>query len=268
VVGDTTLVTWTSGIVFGLDLATGAERWRRKFDAGIQATPVDCEIGGFHRAIMLTGRTLVTLDPATGHVIHSVLLAAASGTQVAAGFGQAVAILVDGRVVAVDLVKGELLWAADAKLDPAGPAAVSRVGLVLAASREGTLFALSRKDGAIVYAEKTDLGALDGGVTLDGGKVLLGSSRGRLAAFDLSNGKLLWGPKSVDAPPAGPARRLGQALYVVLRSGQLLSLGADGSPRTTLALPGAPIAAPVVCGERLIVTTSSSVLAVEPSEDE
>jgi outer membrane protein assembly factor BamB len=261
------LVGGHSGVLVGLDVASGEEKWRLRGDPILNA-PVSAEVDGRERAIVCRGNALAVVDATTGKVEREVALPAAPVAPPVARNGRAAAVLVDGRCAVVDVVQGKVLWAAEAKLDPVGaPVIATELGFVLAASREGSVVALALKDGATVYRRTQDLGPLEGGLAVEEGRIYVSTTRGRLFALDASDGRTLW--DQLDAGPlVGPARHLGTSIFAVLKTGDVVEHGVgDGKKRGTFHLDEALTAATTLAGPKLLVPAGSALYALERAED-
>lgn len=261
------LVGGRSGLLLGLDLASGQVKWRLKGEP-ILHPPLGVELDGRERAVVCRGNTLAVIDASQGTIEREVPLTAAPAAQPVAHAGRAVAVLVDGRAVLVDLVAGKPLWNVDAKVDPVGaPVLATELGFVLMASREGAVIALSLTDGATKYRRTADLGPLEGGLSVDDRAIYVSTTRGRLLALDVSDGRTLW-DQLQPAVPAAPPRRFSSSVYVPLRTGEIVELNpSDGKKRGSVQVEGIPSASPVICGTRLLLGAGFSVFALERAED-
>ncbi len=192
----------------------------------------------------------------------------APAAQPVARAGKAIAILVDGRAVLIDLATGKPLWNVDAKVDPAGaPVLAPDLGFVLMASREGAVVALSLTDGAPRYRRTAELGPLEGGLAVAERSIYVSNTRGRLLALDASDGRTLW-DQLQPAVPAAPPRRFASSIYVPLRTGEIVEVNpSDGKKRGSVQVEGIPSASPVICGTRLMLGAGFSVFALERAED-
>ncbi|GAB3379375.1 outer membrane protein assembly factor BamB [Spongiibacter taiwanensis] len=108
----------------------------------------------------------------------------------------------DGEVVAIDRLSGDIVWKSFVNAEVLGaPAASSRV--VVVQTFAGDIFGLNIENGERVWVYNTQPPRL----TLRGtsspvivrGVALVGLASGRLAAFDIDNGALLW-DESISAP--------------------------------------------------------------------
>jgi outer membrane protein assembly factor BamB/tetratricopeptide (TPR) repeat protein len=265
----TCLVGGKNGLLLGLELQKGEEKWRLKGSGAIIHAPLSVEVEGRERALVTRGATFVVIDAQTGTVEHEVTLPSAASSAPAARAGRAVAVLVDGRVSAVDLALGKVIWTVDAKIDAAGaPVIAPELGFVVAASREGTVVALSLADGATIYRAAPGLGTLEGGVAVDEGRIYIGTSKNRIAALDATDGRTLW-DQLLGTTLAAPPRRFATSLYAALRTGDLVELApGDGKRRSVTQTDGVPTASPVLCGTRLLLASGTAISSFERPEDE
>ncbi|MEZ0228309.1 MAG: PQQ-binding-like beta-propeller repeat protein, partial [Planctomycetota bacterium] len=256
-----------SGLLVGLDAIAGQEKWRVKGDP-IVHPPLGVEIDGKERIVVCRGTTLAVIDAEQGKIEREITLPAAAAAQPAARAGKAIAVLVDGRAVLVDLAAGKIAWNVDAKVDPVGaPVLATELGFVLMASREGAVVALSMADGASRYRRTADLGALEAGLAVDDRAIYVSTARGRLLALDAGDGRTLW-DQIQPAVPAAPPRRFGSSVYVPLRTGEVVELNpSDGKKRGSIQVEGIPSATPTLCGQKMLLGAGFSVYALEKAED-
>ena len=255
-----------SGLLLGLDLATGQERWRLKGEPVVHP-PVSAEVGGAERAVVCRGNKLAVIDAAEGKVDREIPLPAAPAAAPVARSGRAVAVLVDGTAVLVDLAQARIVWTRDVKVDPCGPPVIAiELGTVVAASHEGFVVALALADGSPVW-KKESLDKLEGGLSLDETRVYVATARGKLVALDASDGRLLW-EQIQPGPLVGPPVRLSTSIFVALRTGELEELlPGDGKKRGGSPVGGTPTASPAVLGDKLLLGAERAVLAFERAEE-
>ncbi len=271
VVGSEGATNSYSGILYGLDPATGQQKWCLAFDQK-GASKQNCPIAR---------------GPATGG-----LFGLSDGVVY---FG-----LASGTVYAVDASKGTDLWfSTEPKRDVwAAPAVAAQT--VYVTSLDHHLYALDRSTGALQWQQ--DLGAAVAGTpTLSDGKVYVGTFGNSLYALDAATGNVLWhkqadnwvwsGPAMVDGTlyfvdvggavyacqaetgdklcqqegqdlwkvkPGGPMRATpavtADTVYVGDRAGTLFALNrADGATRWSKTLKGQLLVTPLVVGDLVIV---------------
>lgn len=115
----------------------------------------------------------------------------------AIGFGEGLVLLgtKKGQVIAMDRETGEIRWRATVSSEVLSPPSASD-GLVVAQTIDGRVFALSVKDGTHVWSQQRAVPAL----SLHGtstpliyrGLVFCGFASGKLSAFELKTGRLVW----------------------------------------------------------------------------
>jgi outer membrane protein assembly factor BamB len=96
----------------------------------------------------------------------------------------------DGKVEAVDAVKGKRIWksATDLPLS-AGPGTDGKI--VVAGSSDGDVIALDAKDGAFLWSVRVTSEVLSAPVVVPG-KVIVRTVNGKIAALDSTSGEQLW----------------------------------------------------------------------------
>jgi outer membrane protein assembly factor BamB len=220
-------------------------------------------------------------------------LLAAAGLAVAVGF--------DGALSAWD-ADGTSVWQAAIGAPPALTPVGSR-GLILAAGDDGSLIAFSPSGGARMWASTLSSGparglaALDatafvidadarltvrderGGtmagvpedfraaaLVLDGDRLFIGRSDGRLECLDATSLKSFWRHR-LGAPLAAAPCTDGRRIFAVLRSGVLFALDRrSGDSRWWRPLPSTAVFRPVLwAGAVIAAGRSSLVLAFDPA---
>jgi alcohol dehydrogenase (cytochrome c) len=169
-------------------------------------------------------------------------------------------------VVKLDEAKGKLDW--DFRLAPAGRSAgawdpvIAELGkrqVVVVADRSGTVFALDRGTGRVLWRHFSGFEAV-GPIAVSGEAVFvpLGDGRqGMLLALNLSNGTLRW-KHGFPAPLAGPALATNNLVFATSSDGRVYAFNADGgrklwSEKVSVAIEGGLTAA----GNTLLVRAGS-----------
>ncbi|GIX30455.1 MAG: outer membrane protein assembly factor BamB [Porticoccaceae bacterium] len=138
-----------------------------------------------------------------------------------------------GRVVALDAVRGKVLWRTDLDRELSGGVGVGG-GLALVANLEGRVFALELDSGRLRWQVRIDREVL-GPPASDGEIVAVQSSDGHLLALDAQNGQERWRHR-VDVPslnlrlPLGP-EIVGGLVLAGFASGKVVALGTGGDLR-------------------------------------
>lgn len=149
---------------------------------------------------------------------------------------------------------------------------VTDTGLVITGSCDGTVYALDRKGGKLVW--RADLGApvmasatkvarripslvdMSGQPTTRSGGVLVGSSDGKLYALDEVRGQTIWS-FTTDGPVTGAAAIEGNRVYVGNRAGTLNCLSAaNGQQHWSARVNGSIASAPALDAQRVYVATN------------
>jgi outer membrane protein assembly factor BamB len=138
--------------------------------------------------------------------------------------GADVLIVVDAdRVVTVERATGRLVWEADREAGPAGPGALAGNLVIFSEGkgRDAAISAIRLEDGEPAWSVPTGARSL-GGPAIEGGRVFVGTSDGRVLAFTANEGSRLWEYRATGRVDTSPAVADG-LVYVV---GEDLSSGA------------------------------------------
>ena len=161
VVEDWIFVADRKGLVQGLDRGTGRPRWSRDTDLDISGGP------GVGSGLVLLGTT-------------------------------------DGEVVALDLETGDDKWRSRVSSEVLSVPA-SRMGVVVVHTIDGKLFGLDAANGNIIWTYDRSVPVLtlhgESSPVIVNGVVFSGFANGKLAAVELSSGRLLW--EATVTAPAG-----------------------------------------------------------------
>ncbi|MDX2165336.1 MAG: outer membrane protein assembly factor BamB [Gammaproteobacteria bacterium] len=146
----------------------------------------------------------------------------------------------EGGVWALNLNSGKAEWHATLS-DPIVSRPLVSNGKVFVRTLDGTVWALKNVDGSVAWtaAETIPTMVLSGGSkpVLMGNNIVVGSSNGKLTAYDAATGTVKW--KSVIAEPQGPSdvekmvdivadpKLSGSAIYVVTYQGNLSAVNAQ-----------------------------------------
>lgn len=236
-------VTSTYGELVALDARTGAVIWRQRFDAGIGGAPTVADGVVYVVARDASAWAIQTSD---GKVLWQLDAAPAP-----AGMGGASAPVVAGRAVIFPFATGEML------------AAMRQGGIGLWQANVA-----GRRVGR-GYSQVQDL---TGEPVVAGNVVYAGSSAGKLSAFDLDSGTMLW---TAQSGPTSPVQVAGGALFMTTDDAKLQRLdAATGRVIWSVDLPQYVREkikkqneiwvnyGPVLAGGRLFVPSSDGVLRV------
>jgi outer membrane protein assembly factor BamB len=237
VVGSEGATSSYSGVLYGLDPATGQRKWCLAFDqkgAQKQNCPVahiDQPPGLFGLAAAVDNRILGGMTLTNGVVY----------------FG-----LASGYVLAVDVAKGTDLWHYKAQRDVWAEPVVDANNVYIS-SLDHNLYALDRASGLARWQK--DLGAaVAGAPTLADGTLYVGTLGNKLYALDAANGNERW-PAFVATNWVwgGPTINQG-VLYFTDVSGTVFAIHADTGQQIWAQKPGGAMRAhPVLAGEALVV---------------
>ncbi len=275
-----------SGVVFGLDPATGVARWCVAFEEksarAENSQSTACTLLPRNAGTGLFG----IAPPADNRIVSGITL-----TDGVAYFG-----LASGEVYAVNALEGAPVWATPFQTGNSIWGAPHANGdLLYVSSLDHSLYALNRANGALVWSK--DLGAAIGGApTIADGRVFVGTFGKELYALDAATGEKQWsiptnnwiwdhvvveentlyftdlsgavtaldaatGVTQWTVTPGGALRAapalVGDKLYIGDRKGQLFALNrADGSTvwPAPIQLKGELLATPLVVNDRILLT--------------
>ncbi|MDF1586899.1 outer membrane protein assembly factor BamB family protein [Marinimicrococcus flavescens] len=239
-------VTESWGEVAALDAASGTELWRRNLLAPIRSAPAFAE-----------GRVLVRTA--------------------------------DNQLFVLGAAEGDVLWRHAGLFEQTGilgassPAVVGERVIVTYSS--GEVFALALADGSPIWTDTLlrprrtlaigTISDITGAPAVADGRVFLAGSGGETAAFSLGRGDRLWDHDLTSLFTPWPA---GEFVFLASERGELISLLAgNGRIRWVAPLNAAAAkdetpalwAGPVLAGGRLLLASSSGVLAsVSPANGE
>jgi outer membrane protein assembly factor BamB len=275
-------VTSAFGMVWALDLATGAEIWSRRFDAALTAPPT---IAGSALYIVGTDGTGWALDAATGKTDWQ-LSGAPSTASMVGGAAPAVAgdlVLFPtsaGELIAARRDTGQIVWrraVAGTRIGMAYAAVTDVTGdpvvqgdVIYVGNQSGRMMALDRATGTPIWTAEE---ATYGPVWPVGGSVFLMSDRNRLVRLDASTGAFVWAQELPLFTQARERRRA--AIYPhygpLLAGGRLIVGSGDGVLRSFDPVSGAPLgevelrsgaaSAPIAVGGTLYVVSRDGRLA-------
>lgn len=190
------------GMLWALDLASGAEVWSRRFDAALTAAPT---IVGGAAYVVASDSTGWALNAATGQVQWQ-LAGAPSPSSMVGGAAPAVAgdLVVfptpAGELIAARRDTGQIAWrraVAGTRLGVAYSAVTDVTGdpvvqgdVIYVGNQSGRVMALARATGTPIWTADE---AAYGPVWPVGGSVFLMSDRNRLLRLDAGSGAFVWG---------------------------------------------------------------------------
>jgi outer membrane protein assembly factor BamB len=224
-----------SGVVYGIERATGSRLWCVAFDPAA-AERVNCASYSVQGAGGLFG-----LGGAVDTRIVGGITVAGDG----AYFG-----LNNGHVFALDAATGEVRWSFTGARRDVWAAPVVDENAVYVGSLDHHLYALDRGTGDLLWSE--DMGAaLAGTPSLRDGRLYVGTFGSRLAALDAATGDEVWSVPTGNWVWSGPAFDNG-TLFVADVSGTLYAFPAGGGDPLWRATPGGQMRArPAVAEEQL-----------------
>ncbi len=237
-----------NGVIFTLDAANqlmatsaadGSQIWQRDLtptgerpgDAAGGAVSADKD-----RIYVTTGfGQLHAIDAKTGQDIWTHNLGAPTATQATVRGGIVYLASGDNKAWAFDAKTGRIRWqqaTSDQPLSSTGPSSAVVTGdLAVFGFSSAEMVAYLRQGGLQLWSSvlagkrpaeaAKSFAAISGGPVLSGSRLYAGTLAGRLGAFDLRSGKLLWTAQEGAAGPVWPARG---SLFVVNDNNELLRL--------------------------------------------
>ena len=200
IVGDLAITASGDGNVYGLELATGKERWRYALPPSNTAfvqSPLASD--GTRVFAGAWDRFLYALDARTGALVwkaqcteKSFAYSPAIGGPVV-GEGKVFVPSNDNQLHAFDAAMGTVLWTRVGTGDKFGyPSPAYKDGVVYAAGLgdKGDVYAISAKDGTILWTTATGETIYDSGAALGKDFLAIGSVSGRISILDLKDGKM------------------------------------------------------------------------------
>ena len=269
------------GILWALDLATGAEVWSKRFDAPLTAAPT---IMGGTVYVVASDSTGWSLDASTGQTNWQ-LSGAPSPSSMVGGAAPAVSgemVLFPtsaGELIAARRDTGQIMWrraVAGTRIGVAYASVTDVTGdpmvqgdVIYVGNQSGRVMALNRSDGRPIWTADE---AAYGPVWPVGGSVFLMSDRNQLVRLDASSGAFVWGtPLSLYTETRERRRAEIHPHYgPVLAGGRLIVGSGDGALRSFDPASGALVAetelrsgaavAPIVAGGTLYVVSRDGQL--------
>lgn len=273
------VVTAKDGMAISLDAATGAEQWRANIAGESLARPL---ISDELTIVQTIDNRLMALSLFDGRTVWNVVRSTPTltvrgsaspvivGSTVVAGFD-------NGRLVAVDVDSGDVLWEA-MLAPPTGRSALERlsdidgaiaaVGQdVYAAGYQGRIGALASESGQVLWSREVSSYE---GVAVDWNSVYATRDDGEIIAMARRDGTETWRNNDLlRREPTAPA-----SFYTTVAVGDLEGYvhffsNLTGEPVARVRLGSAAISsAPVAVADRLYVQTDSgSIAAYEVVED-
>lgn len=195
--GATAFIADDDGNIYAVNLATGALRWTAKAIGEVLAPPAVSD-GIVHVSAIdsdsLRGQ-LLALDVRTGRKAweFSPQVGVTTVSGPSAGDGSVVAGFEDRMVRSFVADGGEERWGAlTISVFPPATAPAIQPGMVFVADFRGGLYRLNSRTGHRDWDHQNNDLVVRSSPVVSGGAVLLGLEDGRLVAFDISSGDLVW----------------------------------------------------------------------------
>jgi outer membrane protein assembly factor BamB len=207
-------VVTTTGVVYALDLETGAALWQVSLDAGAHASPT------------IAGDLVIIAADDGVHALHS---ADGATAWTATGTGQvrgtpaltgrlAICMSTSGVATALDITTGATVWTKDLG-EPDDTSVAVDAGISVIGLASGDVVALDVADGTERWRTNTGDRARIGTPTIADGRVFVVTLDGHdadghhVAALELTTGRVLWRQPSPGGKPAySPALSGGLAI--------------------------------------------------------
>lgn len=227
-----------SGAVFGLDRATGAQRWCLVFDnkAAERLAALNCRMAAVPAPDNPLGISAVDNRIIAGLTFYD---------------GRVYFGMTNGRVYAVDAATGQDLWYAQSERDVWSAPVVDETAVYFG-SLDHRLYAVERASGQPLWTK--DFGAsLAGSPTLHEGRLYVGTFANSLYALDAASGEEQWRFETRNWVWDGPAVE-GGSLYFADVGGTVYALdAATGQQRWSQTPGGSMRARPTAVGDTLFV---------------
>lgn len=266
------------GSVFAYQAATGRELWRQDWKTEITG-------GLFHAEGLLLFGTgdahLYAIGAGDGALRWKTRVSSEVVSSPRLANGIVIAQTNDGKIFGIDASGGKILWTEQRSvpaltLRGAASPAISADGIVIAGHGNGKLSALDLRNGALLWeasiaipqgrSELQRMVDIDADPLIIAGVVYAVAYQGRIAALDLTSGRLLWTrDMSSHAGMTGDDRHL----FITAADSTVYAL--DRHSGATLwkqeGLKGRALSKPVIDQERLIVGDDSGALYWILAED-
>ncbi len=218
------------GALFGLNPATGAQKWCLALDSRARdrlatATAPCPLIPGGDEATFFG----LVMPPVDNRVIGGIVVRD----------GVAYVGLANNQVIAVDALTGEHRWTFKSTKHPIWTAPLVDETSVYVASLDHSLYALNRRDGSLKWS--VDLGASLGGTpALVDGILYVGTFGNKVVALRAADGRELWRAEATNWVWGGPAVRDGVVYYADL-AGAVFAVKAGNGQELWRRTPGGKI---------------------------
>ena len=260
VVGHASLFVVARGLIRALDAATGEDLWSAPVDAAITA-PLVWD-SGWLIAIVEPGEVLA-FRAADGALMWRRAVGAASPHSALPGGENALYVsLTDGRVVALGLERGELLWEQTLPGTLSAPAAAR--DRVFVGSTDNFFYALDADDGSLAWRWRNGGDVI--GAAADGDAVYFASLDNIIRAVNRGNGNQRWLKSTGTRPVLPPLAFGGIVVLPGLMPAVTVFVGKTGAVMGTHAtsdLVGAPLVDPVLKPFRVALVTITREGVVE-----
>ncbi|MBI1939591.1 MAG: PQQ-binding-like beta-propeller repeat protein [Ignavibacteriales bacterium] len=189
--GNYLFVSDLSGRIYVFDKTNGKQVGYEKYSGSISIAPVIYKLRIFFIVNDYDEKfsTIYQFDFITGKILGE--------DKINGGVNNEMLLLEDGIIVVTDF--GEVIkynfacmreWSVNTKTTSlSSPASDGKI--ILFGNQKGEVTGVSKDDGAILFKEKVS-GAIEGGVTVDGGTLFFCDIKGKLYSFDLSTRKTNW----------------------------------------------------------------------------
>jgi len=172
-------------------------------------------------------------------------------------------------IYSLDLRTGEQRWRYNTELD-VNSVAVSG-GVVIGVGDEGRIWALSARDGALLWSDDLEVGVF-GDPLIIGDMVIIGDGKGVVTAYGLEDGEQLWLNRepSVEGAIRGGASADAEHIYVATDLGEVASINMAGQQAWKVTLvprdggTASVSAAPTVTDTMLIISVVRDGQSAEP----
>ena len=262
VAGDAVLLGSCAGTLYALDRTTGTPRW--SYD-----TRADGSRAQFHGEPLLLGKRVIiptdadpkghlyAFDTASGDLLWKLAFNHGIATTPLLVGGRVIAASAEGEVVAVDPIRGEIVWNQSIGVGPSPTADGNRI---FVADKSNKVFALDAATGKTIW-QATVSGRPNTALVIVGKSVIVGTQDGYLTWLAQDSGEVKK-RLHLDGMPYGTPILAGPLLYVLDAKGELLALDAEsGAIRWKQQTPHEwTTYRPLVTGATIIAGTEEKTL--------
>ncbi len=256
-----------SGWLYRLRASDAKERWRRKLDGPIHASPA---VTSSHVYVGTLYGALYSIDRQSGEIVWSVDNDRGIEADPAVTDDLVIYTTNAGRLVALDQAGGEEVWtyARDVPEEftvKGSGTPVVEGDVVYCGFADGTVVAIGKTSGEVLWetnvsGARTEFTDVDGPVFIRGDRLYVASYGAGISALDRESGETLWSRAFENVSSASYAEG---TIYLTIATGRVLALDAEqGEPKWGFAMSENLPVDIRATGTYLFVSTGSGPLYV------